>query len=41
MKVIASNGLFFSGKVKELLKELQNLSKEYTTLREVVVKTKH
>lgn len=41
MKVIACNGLYFSGKIKDLLKELQNLSKEYNTLREVITRTLH
>lgn len=39
MKVIANNGLYFSGKIKDLLKELQRLSKNYSTLHEVITKT--
>lgn len=38
---VAKNGLYFSGKIKELLKELQNLSKEYKTVREVIAKNIH
>ncbi len=41
MTTIAKNGLYFSGKIKDLLKELQNLSKKYNTLREVISKNIH
>ncbi|SMC58571.1 hypothetical protein [Sporomusa malonica] len=41
MKMVAKNGLYFSGKIKDLLKELRNLSKEYINLRDVVNKTMH
>ncbi|HWR45228.1 hypothetical protein [Sporomusa sp.] len=39
MKMIARNGFYFSGKIKDLLKELRNLSKEYSTLQDIVNKT--
>ncbi len=38
MITISRNGFYFSGKIKDLLKELHNLSKEYHTLQEVVIK---
>ncbi|HWR06309.1 hypothetical protein [Sporomusa sp.] len=38
MTVIARNGLYFSGKIKDLLKELRSLSKEYNTLQDIVNK---
>ncbi|WP_281289517.1 hypothetical protein [Sporomusa termitida] len=38
MQTISHKGFYFSGKIKDLLKELHNLSKEYHTLREVVLK---
>lgn len=41
MRIVAQNGLFFSGKIKDLLKELRNLSKEYITLQEVLNKVNH
>lgn len=41
MTAVVKNGLYFSGKVKDLLKELQNLSKDYNTLREVITKNIH
>ena len=40
MKIIANNGLYFSGKIKDLLKELQRLNKNYSTLYEVIAKTR-
>lgn len=41
MKVVVNNGFYFSGKVRDLLKELQLVSKEYKTLRELIAKTTH
>lgn len=42
MKVTtAKNGLYFSGRIRDLLKELQMLSKRYGTLREVITKNTH
>ncbi|MBP2634201.1 MAG: hypothetical protein H6Q72_108 [Firmicutes bacterium] len=35
MKMIIYNGFYFSGKFKDLLKELNNLSKKYKTLCEL------
>lgn len=40
MKMIAHNGLYFSGKVKDLLTELQNMSKVYKTLQELLTKNR-
>ena len=41
MKVVTVNGLYFSGKIRDLLKELRALSKRYATLREVITKNTH
>ncbi|XER13063.1 hypothetical protein SATMO3_33130 [Sporomusa aerivorans] len=41
MKVIIYNGFYFSGKIKDLLKELQNLGRNYSTLREIITKHTH
>ncbi|MDF2569902.1 MAG: hypothetical protein K0R55_1506 [Sporomusa sp.] len=41
MKIVTLNGLYFSGKVKDLLKELSKLSKEYVRLRDIVNKNVH
>ena len=35
MKMIIYNGFYFSGKIRDLIKELNNLSKKYKTLREL------
>jgi len=35
MKVIVHNGFYFSGKIRDLLKELNSLSKKYKTLHEL------
>ncbi|WP_425061142.1 hypothetical protein SCACP_19180 [Sporomusa carbonis] len=38
---VTKNGLYFSGKVKNLLAELRDLSKQYHTLRDVINQTMH
>lgn len=34
--MIAKHGFYFSGTIKELLKELHTMSKKYKTLRELL-----
>ncbi|CQR74075.1 hypothetical protein SOV_21930 [Sporomusa ovata DSM 2662] len=38
MKVISSQGFYFSGKIRDLLKELHAMSKKYKTLHELLSK---
>lgn len=38
MKLISAQGLYFSGKIRELLKELHAMSKKYKTLQELLSK---
>lgn len=35
MKVITSNGFYFCGKIRDLLKELRVLGEKYKTLQEL------
>lgn len=35
MKLITSNGFYFCGKIRDLLKELKALSQKYKTLHEL------
>lgn len=40
MKVIVHNGIYFCGKIKELLVELHNMRRTYKTLQELLAKTR-
>ncbi|SDD36867.1 hypothetical protein [Sporomusa acidovorans] len=40
MKVIANNGVYFCGKIKELLIELHNMSRTYKTLQELLARAR-
>lgn len=40
MKVVSTHGFYFSGKIRELLKELYTLSKKYKTLHELLCKNR-
>lgn len=41
MKVIANNGFYFSGKVRELIKELDSMRRKYKTLYELIKENRH
>gem|GEM_PF-1871698 len=41
MKVIVRKGFYFSGKIKDLLRELDYFKTKYTTLRELINKSVH
>ncbi|TWH48956.1 hypothetical protein [Sporomusa sp. KB1] len=41
MKVILAQGFYFSGTIRELLKELHTMSKKYKTLHELLSKNTH
>lgn len=36
---ITKNGIYFSGKVKDLIRELRNLKRRGSTLREIINRT--
>ena len=40
MKLIANQGFYFSGKIRDLLKELHTMSKKYKTLHELLSKNR-